>query len=171
MNPDPYTTPAANPQGMPTHAEAGTVSAAVVEHLAATKPWVRFISVLTFIGAGFMLIAAAGMGMMGVVGGMGGMPGNRANNPFTGAMGFGLAALYVAMAIVYIFPGVKLWKYASSIAMLIQTGRNEDLVDALNQQRSFWKFVGVFLIAIMVLYIIAIIAIVAVAGITAFKAH
>ena len=128
----------ANPHGTSILGVSGTVSAAAVEQLAATKPWVRFISVLTFIGAGFMLIAAVGMVMMGMMGGSGKIPGNPANHLFSGAMGFGLAALYALWSIIYIFPGVKLWKYADSIAQLINSGRNDDLVAALNQQRSFW---------------------------------
>lgn len=171
MTTDPYSTPAADPHGRAGLATSGAVSTAAVEQLAATKPWVRFISVITFIGAGFMLVAAAGMGVMGMVGGTVGSVTRNANNPFTGAMGFGLAALYVVLSIVYIFPGIKLWKYANSIAMLIQTGRNEDLVAALNQQRSFWKFVGILLISIMVLYVVAIIAAVAFAAISAAKLH
>ena len=147
------------------------MSAAAVEQLAATKPWVRFISVMMFIGAGLMLLAAAGMVVMSVVGGTGGTLGNPAKNPLAGPMGFAMAALYVALSIIYVFPGVKLWKYASSIAMLLQTGRNGDLVAALNQQRSFWKFIGVFLIVILAVYIIAIIGLMAFAGITAFKGH
>ena len=173
MHTDPYSTPSANPQVTPSLAGPGTVSAAAVQQLAATKPWVRFISVLTFIGAGFMLIAAAGMALVGMVGGIAGsrMPAGQANNPFTGAMGVGLAVLYAALSIIYIFPGIKLWKYASAIGMLIQTGRNEDLVAALNQQRSFWKFVGILMISIMVIYVFAIIAIAVVAGVAAAKTH
>jgi len=173
MNTDPYITPATYPPAVPIPDDAGTVSATAVQQLAATKPWVRFISVMTFVGAGFMLIAAAGMAVLGVVGGVAGrrMPAGPANNPFTSVMGFGLAALYVVLAIVYIFPGIKLWKYANAIAALIESGRNKDLVAALNQQRSFWKFVGIMLISIFVLYFIAIIGFVAFAGIAAAKAH
>ena len=105
MNIDPYSTPIANPHGTSILGVSGTVSAAAVEQLAATKPWVRFISVLTFIGAGFMLIAAVGMVMMGMMGGLGKIPGNPANHLFSGAMGFGLAALYALLSIIYIFPG------------------------------------------------------------------
>jgi hypothetical protein len=173
MNTDPYTTPAANPHVTPLPASTGTVSAAAVEQLAATKPWVRFMSVITFIGAGFMLVAAAGMVMISMLGGLAGsrMPASQVNNPLSGAMGLGIAALYAVLSIVYIFPGVKLWKYAGSIAMLIQSGRDEDLVAALNQQRSFWKFVGILVLIMLVIYFIAIIGVAVFAGITAAKAH
>lgn len=174
METDPYSTPTANPYGGSNPANADMVSAAAVRQLAATKPWVRFISIMTFIGAGFMLLAAFGMVMMGIVGTAATVAPHARNqiaNPFVGGMGFGLAALYVVLAVVYIFPGVKLWKYGSAIAGLIQSGRDEDLVSALNQQRSFWKFVGIMMISIVCLYILAIIAFVIVGAVTAAKLH
>jgi len=170
MNTDPYSAPRSDPHDPSILAEAGMVSAAAVAQLAATKPWVRFISVIMFVGVGFMLMAAAGMAMVAVVGGMGHL-GNQANNPLSGPMGFGVIAFYVALSIVYVYPGVKLWKYASSIAMLIRTGRNADLVAALNQQRSLWKFVGILMIVVIVLYVIGTIVFVAFVGMTAVKGH
>jgi hypothetical protein len=175
METDPYSSPAENPSGS-NLASAGLVSAAAVQQLAATKPWVRFISVMTFIGAGFMLLAAAGMVLVGLVGASGALPkpSNGAPNPLVGGVGFGLAAVYAIMAFIYIFPGVKLWKYGSSIGQLLQTGRDEDLVAALNQQRSFWKFAGIMMILIICLYILVTIGVVmvgAVAGFSAAKIH
>ena len=174
MNADPYLTPAAYP---PPPADLSAVSAEAIQQLAATRPWVRFISVMTFIGAGFMLLGAAGMAVMGVVGGAAGakLPPTSPNhqvNQFAGAMGFGIAALYVVLAVVYLFPGIKLWKYANAITTLTTSGRNHDLVTALDQQRSFWKFMGIMIIAMLILYVLVIIGAVAIAVIgAAANAH
>ena len=120
-----------------------------------------------------MLVAAAGIVIASMLGGLAGsrMPASQVNNPFSGAMGIGIAALYAVLSIVYIFPGLKLWNYASSIAMLLQTGRDADLVAALNHQRSFWKFVGVFMLVIIVIYFLAIFGAVLFAVISSAKAH
>ena len=163
MEPNPYSTPATNPYGASNLATADAVSAAAVQQLAATKPWVRFMSVLTFIGAGFMLVAAVAMVGMGS---MGAFAKSGAGAAFTGAMGFGMAAVYAVLSIIYIFPGIKLWKFASAIARLMQSGRDEDLVAALNQQRSFWKFVGILMLAILAIYLI-VIAVAIIGGVAA----
>ena len=163
MESNPYSAPATTPQGSSDFSSAGAVSAAAVQQLAATKPWVRFMSVITFVCAGFMLIAAAGMVMMGS---MGAMSKGGAAFPFTGVMGFGIAVIYAALSLIYIFPGVKLWKYANAIGMLIQSGREGDLVAALNHQRSFWKFVGILVLSMLVLYLV-IIVFVTVGGVAA----
>ena len=167
METSPYSTPAANPYGSAGDASTNMVSTAAIQQLTATKPWVRFISVITFIGAGLMVVFAI---LMFIMGSVGTMSKSGAASPFTGAMGFGMAVLYAVLSIIYIFPGVKLWKYASLIAILMQTGRDEDLVAALNQQRSFWKFVGILIIAVFVLYVFVIIGAIAFGGFVAMKA-
>lgn len=76
--------------------------------------------------------------------------------PFAGFQFF-LGLLYAAMGVFYLFPSIKLWKYGSAILRLMGTGSNADLVEALDQQRSFWKFVGIMILVMIALYIVAII--------------
>ena len=64
-----------------------------------------------------------------------------------------MAAMYAVLSIVHIFPAIKLWKYANAIAQLMQSGRDECLIEALNQQRLFWKFVGFLVFSILMLII------------------
>lgn len=163
MESDPYSTPAASSFD---GSGVGLVSVAAVEQLAATKPWVRFVSVMIFIGAGFLLLMAA---LMGVMGGTLAKSASATGNPFGNWMGYALMAVYAVMAAVHIVPGVKLWKYANSIAVLLQTGRDEDLVAALNRQRSFWKLVGIMILVIIALYVVGIIVGVVFAGMSAVR--
>lgn len=151
--------PYSAPLGLGHEVSAGSgamVPPGAVEMLAKTKPWVRFLSVITFISAGFMLLlgvvmTVAGSSMFAAASRSGMPPG------LAGSMGVILAAVYVVLAIVYIYPGVKLWKYASAIARLIQSGSQQDLVEALKQQKSFWKFVGILFLIMLVIYLLVII--------------
>jgi Family of unknown function (DUF5362) len=112
---------------------------------------------MMFIGAGFMLLAAAGMLL---VGGLGAMDAKGTASAIPAAAGVGIAIVYAAMAIVYIFPAMKLWKYASGIGRLIFSASDDDLIRALNEQRSFWKFVGILMIGLLALYMIGMIVMV-----------
>jgi len=76
--------------------------------------------------------------------------------PFAGFQ-FVMGLLYAATGVLYLFPSIKLWKYGSSIVRLMGTGSNADLVEALDQQRSFWKFVGIMILVMIALYVVAII--------------
>jgi hypothetical protein len=151
METDPYASPMTNPQATG-HSGDAAISQGVIQQLAGTKGWVRFISVLVFIGAGLMLLVALMMGLMGSA-----MASATKNPIFSGGMGVTLAVIYAIFAFVYIFPAVKLWKYATCIGRLMASGTTIDLEAALNEQRSFWKFIGILFLIVLSLYALLIV--------------
>jgi hypothetical protein len=46
----------------------GSVTPAILQSLAGTRPWVRLCSIMGFIGAGFMILAMVGGVLVGVAG-------------------------------------------------------------------------------------------------------
>jgi hypothetical protein len=154
---NPYSSPAANLYGATSGGNADAVSPSTIALLSGTKPWVRFMSVLMWIGVAFMLLAGAGMGLVSVMG----AAKSASTGPFGGAEFIVLAVIYGVMAFVYIFPAIKLWKYANRIGSLGSTRSVVDLDAALNEQRSFWKFVGIMTIIMISLYLVAVIGFVA----------
>jgi hypothetical protein len=122
---------------------------------------------MIFIGAGFMLLAAAGMLMVGMAGASMGARGGASG--LSAGLGMGIAAIYGAMAFLHIYPGIKLWKFASSIAALLRSGSDADLVEALNQQRAFWRFTGIVILVIMILYALVIVGMIFFGSLAAFK--
>ncbi len=118
-----------------------------IEALRQTRPWVLFLAVMAFIGSAFLLLGGVSMLLLGAS-----MP----RTPGAPPMGI-LAAFYIPMAALYIYPGMKLWQYGQAIGRLVSSRSNEDLEIALTQQKSFWKFAGIVTIAMMVLYALAIV--------------
>ena len=161
MENDPYATPMTNVQ--PTgYSGQAVISQGVIQQLAATKPWVRFISVLMFIGAGLMLLLALLMVVMGSA------VASATKNPmFSGGMGVFMAAIYGVLAFIYIFPALKIWKYATCIGVLMASGATFDLEMALNEQRSFWKFIGILCLIFVSLYALIFIGFLVLGGIGA----
>jgi hypothetical protein len=128
------------------------VSEQSIEMLRQTRPWVMLMGVLCFIGSAFMLLgglAVIGMAAMESVSGKSAVP-----------MAVGL--IYIPLAGLYIYPGLKLTKYGSTIGRLLQSRAAPDLDAALEQQKSFWKFAGITTIVMIVLYIFIIIGAMAV---------
>jgi hypothetical protein len=117
-----------------------------------------------FIGTVFMVLAALAMMLAGAT-----IFKNSAGVGSPAAMGAGIGIIYLVFAVIYIFPALKLWKYANGIAALLATGSIANLEDALNQQRSFWKFIGVLMLAILVLYALAFVILLVVGGFAAMK--
>ena len=143
------------------------VSSAVIDQLARTKGWTRFISVLLWIGAAFLILGGIAMIAFGGVMGLGGMSEEMGGaEMFAGAgMGVGMGIIYLILSIIYVYPALKLGKF-STMAGRLQTEPSEAvLVTALNEQRAFWKYIGIWMIVMLVLYPIAIVVAVAIPAI------
>lgn len=138
----------------------GGVTATMVEALRATKPWVRFCSILGFILTGLIFLGALFMGLGGGL--MASSMGDSSGMPFAG-LSVGISIVYMLMGLLYLFPSLKLWKYGSCINDLLSSQSTQDLEAALDAQRSFWKLVGIMIAVFIALYI-ALIAIVVVVG-------
>jgi hypothetical protein len=135
------------------------VSETAIETLRQTRPWVIFMSVITFIGAGFTLIGAISMFFMAAVIPMAGMsPGVRgadaAMGGMFGAMYGGMGVLYLVMAAGYIYPAIKLWSFGSAIGRLLSSRSTVDLEDALLHQKAYWKFLSIAIIVFVTMCIL-----------------
>jgi len=160
MSADPYASPLTDPNEGEGSFPSGLVSAAAVQQLAATKPWVRCLSIMVFSGAASILLDAFSMFMLGITMDKAVMLKASHGDPVLGVLGFiGLAGVYAVFTFILIFPALKLWKYADAISSLLHAGSEEDLVAALNQQQSFWKLVGIMMIIMLVICLIALVGI------------
>jgi hypothetical protein len=136
---NPYASPAAEaePVGRAVVDEDAVNSSEVIEVLKQTRSWVQMIGVLGYLGAG--TLGAFGLAAMA-------FGGWRRFSGFSGWAG----VLYVAIAVMYVFPCMALLRYGRSIGDL-QNGQGVPaLVDALRHQKSFWRYAGVLTILFMV---------------------
>jgi hypothetical protein len=141
------------------------ITSSMIECLEQTRPWVRLLSILGFVGAVFMVLAAL---LMIVVGGAGMVPGMGGG----GAGGMGgvvLGLVYLLLALLYIFPSYFLFRYAGAISSM-----DRDVVGgmerALAAQKSFWRFVGIVSLVYLVL-ILVFIGFMVVVAVTGFMRH
>lgn len=158
MENNPYSSPAANLFGSTSGTSTELVTPGVINMLQRTKPWTRFISVVLWILIVIMMLLAVGMIFATTMlskefeksmPGMGGI--------FAGAM----IGFYLLIGFLYIYPAVKIWSYGTWIGKLVKSGSHDDLEKALDQQRSFWKFVGIITLIMIVAYIAGIVLMVA----------
>jgi hypothetical protein len=127
-------------------AEGDTVvTDAMLAALAGTRPWVRLISVLLFIGAGLGLLASL-ISMVAV----GHVPG--------GPPAVLIGAIQVLACLLYLVPAWYLSRYSGALGSFLQGGTVAELEAALDSQKSFWKFVGILTLITMVLAVLGIAA-------------
>ena len=127
------------------------ITESVLNSLSATKPWVRFFSILGFISIVLMFFSTA---MMAV--GMKSLPVSPGASK--ASLGF-IAVFNSAMIIICFFPSYFLFQYASAIGKLLHGGGVSELEDALQFQKLFWRFAGIMAVLTFVLGIGAAIVI------------
>ena len=135
-----------------------TVADAVLDQLSRTKGWTRFFSVMLWIGAVFLILGGIAMMALGILGGTMGEAGKEVMGAFGGMIGgIVVGAVYFVMAFFYVYPALKLGGFSTRINALLATPNDENLAAALNEQRAFWKYVGVMMIVMLILYFVVII--------------
>lgn len=132
---------------------------AAQDYLRESAKWSMFLSILGFIGIGFMALMAilmtSAMSMMPDV------PG-----PFGAIKGI-ISIMYLVFAILYLFPIYYLYKYADNTKKAINSQNPELLTNAFSNLKSHHKFLGISAIVIISLYILA--AVVMVIGFSAMR--
>ncbi len=132
----------------------GGISEEILSSLRQTKPWVRLFSALGFISIIFMVLGSLGM----IIGGLMLSGGSEDGGPAVMVMLAG-GIVYLLFGLLYFFPTLYLWQYASAIARVLSSNDMEDLEDALYRQKAFWKFIGIMAVIIFILGIVAAIAV------------
>ncbi len=131
-------------------------TASTIEYLKASSPWMKFMGIMSFIGAGILIVVGLAIMLL--------FPIVSQVLDFVSA---GLAAvssvfgfIYLAMGIVAIFPARYLYNFASKIRLFIETKNERAMEIALRNNKSFWKFNGIVAIislaSIPVIFIISI---------------
>ncbi len=120
-----------------------------LESLRSSASWSMFLAIMGFIGIGFMVLGAIAMTMMGsafggAIGGLGGM-----QNWF--------GVIYIIIAALYFMPVYYLYKYSSDMKTALNNKNSELLSSSLGYLKSHHKFLGISIIAFILLYIVMIV--------------
>lgn len=126
----------------------GVITPTMIDALRGTRAWVLLFGILLLIGSAFMILG----GVMMIFGGA-----LVAGEAETG-MVTGMGVAYLLFAVLYIFPAIHLVRYSSAISRLTTSGAAQDMEDALNHQRKFWRFVGVIAVVMIVLMVVGMVA-------------
>jgi hypothetical protein len=140
---NPYTAPrAADPYEPRIDApeDQSVVPDGIVEQLRGTRPWVLFLAVMGFVGAGLMVLLGLFTFAAGSLG--------SGRDKLPGAIGL----VYVVLAALYVWPSLYLLRYGSAITRLVRDPHMERLGVALGHQRAFWKLLGIMTVVVMALY-------------------
>lgn len=135
---------------------SGIMTDGVISAMTKTRPWVLFLAIMGFIGAGITALAAIPMLMGGAL--VGNVEGLEAEAGMGMGMMMGMGALYLVSAILYFMASLYLLRYAGAIKRLTSSLGILDLESALQHQASFWKLLGILTIVTLVLLGVLLVA-------------
>lgn len=111
------------------------------KYLLSTSKWMKFMAIIMSISVAMMVVVAivmlAGSTIMNQIPGFESFP----------AWIFGL--LYLIIAVIYIFPLIYMFRASSAAREVVEANDNEMMVEFLKNNKSFWKFCGIFTIVML----------------------
>jgi hypothetical protein len=125
------------------------VNEQMIQSIVSTKTWTKFLSIMGFITAGFVII----VGIIFMIFG-GAIFSKEAEAPY--AVLIGIA--YILMSLLYIIPSRYLFMYSSALSRFLGAKSELELESALSYQKSFWKFWGILFLVGIIIGIIGIFA-------------
>jgi magnesium-transporting ATPase (P-type) len=144
------------------HAAQGILTVEMIRSLKEASPWVRFIGILGYIGAVFLIITGIVVAIALAVSG-GSRPGG-----FMGLVSVFMGFIYIVLGVVVFFPARFTHRFGVQIRNYLVSGAEKDLEEAFKNNKSLWKFSGVLAIVYLALIPLGIIAAVAAAVSSAF---
>lgn len=116
------------------------VTSAAADFLRTAAKWAMFLSILGFIGIGFMILSALMMLVAGgAAAGMDSSPYGAGAAMAPGVIG----VMYLVFAVLYIFPVIYLYKFSSNAKEAVNSNNSEKLTVSLENLKSHYKFVGI----------------------------
>ena len=118
-----------------------------ISYLEEIRKWSLFFAVIGFIGIGLMVILGI---FIGRIFSNLGYPYANANFP-TAFIG----VIYIAMAVIYIFPVIYLYKFSISCKQAIRQKDHETMASAFKNLKSHFKYMGILMIIVLSMYAFA----------------
>ena len=123
------------------------ISGRAESFLKETAKWARFLSILGFIGIGFLVLVALFIGaFMNVMGGD--------QLPFPS---FVLTFVYLLIAALYFFPVLYLFRFATYTQRALRTADQSTLDDAFSNMKSHYKFIGILAVVVLAFYVLGLV--------------
>ena len=130
----------------------GTLTETMLVYLKGASPWLRFIGILGFIGAGTIALWGVFFFAVGLISGGAWtqIPGIDTIADISGDLGGVFAVLTglltIGLAALAFFPARYTYRFGAKIRVYLREGREQDLELAFKNNKSLWKFLGIICI-------------------------
>ncbi len=112
-----------------------------------TRKWTMFLAILGFIGISILLIVGIFTGVF--------MSVFNKGDTATSYPGWLVCIIFIAASVIYFFPIFFIFRFSKFISGVVKTQSTEELKKAFKNLRSYFTYIGILVIAMLVIYIIA----------------
>lgn len=135
----------------PNHVFELSIDGTANGYLIETATWTKFLSVIGFFSCGIMICLGLFMGsFMGTAFASSGLGSNS---------GLFFSLINIAFAGLLISPCLYLFKFSKSMQKALKAGDSIQFKEGLKNLKSFFKFMGIFIIVILSIYALSILGI------------
>ena len=113
-----------------------------------TVKWAKFLAICSFVGLGLMVLVGVVFFFLSVS-----APGPAEMKFSTSAVG----VFYILIAVLYFFPAMYLYRFATASAEAINTLNDDTLEEGLENLKSLFRFTGILMIIVLSLYAVGFI--------------
>jgi len=124
------------------------IDSTMEDYLKTTSGWAIFLAVLGFISAGLMIIGGF------FAGAIFSMVSNARAIPFNS---FTISSIYIFFGLLLFFPALYMMRFANKTRDALATGSQDLIRDAFMNLKSYYKFTGIMVAALMGVYLLVII--------------
>jgi hypothetical protein len=133
--------------------QGAALSEPMITYLKQASPWLRFIGILGFIGAGLICLFGILSAVFSSVGAV------LAENLGFLPAGF-ISLVYVALAALTFFPARFTYLFGDKLRAYMHSGADWDLEQAFRNNKSLWKFTGILCIIYLAIIPVGIIGVI-----------
>ena len=149
---NPYQSPEAPAIPVTPLTAQGALTETMLSYLKGASPWIRFIGVLGFISSG--LAALWGICMLVLVPFMNldweEIPGlEQFGFIFNAAFGGVMMVFSLGGAVLIFIPSLFIYRFGEKIRSFLRTGMEQELELAFKNNKSLWKFIGIYCIIVL----------------------
>ena len=149
----------------------GTLTETMLIYLKEASPWLRFLGVLGFIGAG--MTALSGLSFLAIVPLMEAIFDSASGfeslgDAFGAIFSGGMSVFFIGAGALMFFPSLFMYRFGDKIRGYLRTGADQDLELAFKNNKSLWKFTGIISIIYLAIIPLMIIGAIIVGVISVF---
>src|SRR6188768_3066300 len=137
-------------------------------HLSEAAKWAKFLAIVGFVMCGLIVVIAFFAGsFLATMSNFNN--GNRSSVALTGGMGVFVIVFYIGIAILFFFPYLFLFRFATRMKTALNTNDQLTLNTSFQNLKIMFRYVGILTIVMLSFYALAIIMVIAMAATTGFN--